>query len=195
MRARWSMSASETTGAFRCAIAKYQRERQLEHEEAPAAPEEFRSNISFGDAQWAHATACTTLPTRMKPATGSTRSHWEATFPRKAGCNRACGQRQPRGDPHRHRTRTTLGRIPLRELPARGRREAARGLSVGDEIEALVHDSRYGSLLIISLSQCFGSDSPGRSTRLRTAQLPTPLMIAPQKEGATQSTLSPCTVT
>ncbi|WP_163164030.1 helix-turn-helix domain-containing protein [Arthrobacter sp. Alg241-R88] len=33
------------------AIAKYQRERQLEHEEAAAALEEFRSNISFGDAQ------------------------------------------------------------------------------------------------------------------------------------------------
>lgn len=33
------------------AIAKYQRERQVEHEEAGAALEEFRSNISFGDAQ------------------------------------------------------------------------------------------------------------------------------------------------
>ncbi|MDR6906424.1 excisionase family DNA binding protein [Agromyces sp. 3263] len=33
------------------AIAKYQRERQVEHEEAAAALEEFRSNISFGDAQ------------------------------------------------------------------------------------------------------------------------------------------------
>jgi excisionase family DNA binding protein len=31
------------------AIAKYQRERRLEHEEATAALEEFRSNISFGD--------------------------------------------------------------------------------------------------------------------------------------------------
>lgn len=32
------------------AIAKHQRERQLEHEEAAAALEEFRSNISFGGA-------------------------------------------------------------------------------------------------------------------------------------------------
>lgn len=33
------------------AIARYQRERQTEHEEAAAALEEFRSNISFGDAR------------------------------------------------------------------------------------------------------------------------------------------------
>lgn len=33
------------------AIAKYQRGRQLEHEEAAAALEEFRSNISFGHPQ------------------------------------------------------------------------------------------------------------------------------------------------
>lgn len=33
------------------AIAKYQRERQSEHQEAAAALEEFRSNISFGEAQ------------------------------------------------------------------------------------------------------------------------------------------------
>lgn len=32
------------------AIAKYQRERQMEHEEAVAALDEFRSNISFGEA-------------------------------------------------------------------------------------------------------------------------------------------------
>ena len=33
------------------AIAKYQRERQQEHEEAAEALTEFRSNISFGDPQ------------------------------------------------------------------------------------------------------------------------------------------------
>ncbi|HBU44034.1 MULTISPECIES: helix-turn-helix domain-containing protein [unclassified Microbacterium] len=32
-------------------IAKYQRERQLEHEEAAAALDEFHSNIAFGDPQ------------------------------------------------------------------------------------------------------------------------------------------------
>ncbi|WP_404436701.1 helix-turn-helix domain-containing protein [Microbacterium aerolatum] len=32
-------------------IVKYQRERQLEHEEAAAALDEFHSNISFGDPQ------------------------------------------------------------------------------------------------------------------------------------------------
>lgn len=32
-------------------IATYQRERQLEHEEAAAALDEFHSNISFGDPQ------------------------------------------------------------------------------------------------------------------------------------------------
>lgn len=32
-------------------IAKYQRERQLEHDEAAAALDEFHSNISFGDPQ------------------------------------------------------------------------------------------------------------------------------------------------
>ena len=32
-------------------IANYQRERQLEHEEAAAALDEFHSNIAFGDPQ------------------------------------------------------------------------------------------------------------------------------------------------
>jgi hypothetical protein len=33
------------------AIAKYQRQRQVEGAEAATALEEFRSNISFGDAR------------------------------------------------------------------------------------------------------------------------------------------------
>lgn len=33
------------------AIVKYQRQRQVEHDETAAAAEEFRSNISFGGSQ------------------------------------------------------------------------------------------------------------------------------------------------
>ncbi|UIP57161.1 hypothetical protein DSM26151_00140 [Agromyces marinus] len=46
----------------------------------------------------------------------------------------------------------TLGRIPSRELPANVNGKPREALSVGDEIEALVLDSRYGSLPILSVA-------------------------------------------
>lgn len=46
----------------------------------------------------------------------------------------------------------TLGRIPLNELPVEVGGNPRRALTVGDEIEALVIDSRYGSPPILSVA-------------------------------------------
>ncbi len=46
----------------------------------------------------------------------------------------------------------TVGRIPLNELPVEAGRKPRQALSVGDEIEALVIDSRYGSPPVLSVA-------------------------------------------